>query len=82
VVAAPGPPCAERLAAPLPDQSLERVLGIDAQKPGDGEDQVDHQHHRDEAGHQCEQRHPEEGGTHRQTGEEEHQKAARRNVAE
>ncbi len=65
MVVAPGSSLAESLTASLPDQALEGVLGIGAQKPGHGKDDVDQKCNRSEAGNEREERHPEQCGSRR-----------------
>jgi hypothetical protein len=60
---------AEGFAAPLPDQSLERVLRIDTQKPRDGEDEIDHQGHGGDGEDKRQEWRAQHPGPHRQTGE-------------
>jgi len=66
----------ECFAPTLPDQSLKRVLGIGAQKPCDGKENVGQQGSRDEPAKQREQRRTEQPGTRRQASEQDHQQSA------
>ena len=63
MVVAPGSSLAESLTASLPDEALEGMLGIDANRPGDGKDHVDQKRNRCEAGNEREERHPEHCGS-------------------